>query len=159
MLERNFYSEFPLLVNYAARLLDGMDDAPAIACEAMRMVLSDPRSKSTVAFPRADIYKSATELSRRALKPHRWFHRRRSPGIALEGFPRQEAGRTLRKETMQRALAAMPFDARAVVLLRDYVRLSYDELSAVLGIPGRKLVHALDRGRAELGEIYDYIKF
>jgi DNA-directed RNA polymerase specialized sigma24 family protein len=53
----------------------------------------------------------------------------------------------------------MPLDARAAVLLRDFVRLSYEELSQVLDIPVRKLVHALDRSRAELGEIYDYIKF
>ena len=79
--------------------------------------------------------------------------------MVLEGFPRQEASRALRKDTIQRALAAMPLDARAAVLLRDFVRLSYEELSEVLDIPVRKLVHTLDRSRAELGEIYDYIKF
>jgi len=46
-----------------------------------------------------------------------------------------------------------------MVLLRDFVKLSYDELGDVVDIAPRKLVHALDRSRAELGEIYDYIKF
>src|ERR1700738_2228751 len=57
------------------------------------------------------------------------------------------------------ALTALPFDARAMVLLRDFVKLSYDELADVVDVAPRKLVHALDRSRAELGEIYDYIKF
>jgi hypothetical protein len=39
------------------------------------------------------------------------------------------------------------------------VRLSYDELTDVVDMAPRKLVHALDRSRAEFGEIYDYIKF
>ncbi len=158
-LEREFYADFPLLVNYVARLTDSMDDAPGIACEAMRLAFHDPRSHANQAFPRADIFRIATELSRRSLKPRRWFRRRRSTGVVLEGFPRQEASRALRKDTIQRALAAMPFEARAAVLLRDFVRLSYEELSEVLDIPVRKVVHALDRSRAELGEIYDYIKF
>ncbi len=59
----------------------------------------------------------------------------------------------------QRAITALPFEARVLVLLRDFVKLSYDELAEVVDIAPRKLVHALDRSRAELGEIYDYIKF
>ena len=46
-----------------------------------------------------------------------------------------------------------------MVLLRDFVKLSYDELAEVVDVAPRKLVHALDRSRAEFGEIYDYIKF
>jgi DNA-directed RNA polymerase specialized sigma24 family protein len=46
-----------------------------------------------------------------------------------------------------------------MVLLRDFAKLPYDELAEVVDVSPRKLVHALDRSRAELGEIYDYIKF
>jgi DNA-directed RNA polymerase specialized sigma24 family protein len=60
---------------------------------------------------------------------------------------------------VQRALTALPFDARAMILLRDFAKLSYDELADVVDVAPPKLVHALDRSRAELGEIYDYIKF
>ena len=79
--------------------------------------------------------------------------------VALDGFPQSEARRALRRDTVQRAVSALPFDARAMILLRDFAKLSYDELAEVVDIPPRKLVHALDRSRAELGEIYDYIKF
>lgn len=79
--------------------------------------------------------------------------------IDLPDFPQAEARRVLRRDTVQRALTAMPFEARAIVLLRDFVKLSYDELADVVEVSPPKLVHVLDRSRAELGEIYDYIKF
>ena len=79
--------------------------------------------------------------------------------MSLEDFPQSDARRALRRDTVQRALTALPFDARVVVLLRDFVKLSYDELADVVDMAPRKLVHTLDRSRAELGEIYDYIKF
>ena len=79
--------------------------------------------------------------------------------MTLEGFPQPEARRALRRDTVQRALTALPFEARAIVLLRDYAKLSYDELAEVVDIAPRKLVHAVDRSRAELKEIYEYIKF
>src|SRR5207245_10985360 len=137
-LEREFYADFPLLLSYWARLPYSMDHAPGIACEAMRLAFHDPRSHANQAFPRAEIYRIATELSRRSLKPRRWFRRRRSTGVVLEGFPRQEASRALRKDTIQRALAAMPLDARAALLLRRLVRLASGPLSAVLTMPVRQ---------------------
>ena len=108
---------------------------------------------------RADVFRAATELSRQALKPRRWFRRHRATLLSLDGFPQADTRRALRRDTVQRALTALPFEARTMVLLRDFVKLSYDELRDVVDIAPRKLVHALDRSRAELGEIYDYIKF
>src|SRR3984893_701631 len=99
------------------------------------------------------------ELSRLALRPKRWFRRQRAAQVTLEGFPQPEARRALRRDTVQRALTALPFEARAMVLLRDFVKLSYDELAEVVDVAPRKRVHALARSRAEFGEIYDYIKF
>jgi DNA-directed RNA polymerase specialized sigma24 family protein len=108
---------------------------------------------------RADVLRVATELSRQSLRPRRWFRRNRALQVTLEGFPQADARRALRRDTVQRALSALPFEARAMVLLRDFVKLSYDELAEVVDVAPRKLVHALDRSRAEFGEIYDYIKF
>jgi DNA-directed RNA polymerase specialized sigma24 family protein len=108
---------------------------------------------------RADVLRIATELSRQSLRPRRWFRRNRSLQVTLAGFPQAEARRALRRDTVQRALSALPFEARAMILLRDFVKLSYDELAEVVDVAPRKLVHALDRSRAEFGEIYDYIKF
>ena len=159
-MEREFYSDFPLVLNYVARLLDDIDGAAAITCAAFRQVAEGLRHRhSGEGLRRADVFRAATELSRTALRPRRWFRRQRAAQVSLEDFPQSDARRALRRDTVQRALTALPFDARVVVLLRDFVKLSYDELADVVDMAPRKLVHTLDRSRAELGEIYDYIKF
>ncbi len=156
-LERAFFSEFPLLANYIGRLVGSLDDAPAIACEAFRRVAG--RTPVLEQSLRVELYTVATELSRKVRRPRRWFRRTRMAPVELEDFPPPDARRAFRRDTVQRALAALPFEGRAIVLLRDLVKFSYEELELILGIPPRKLVHALDRGRAELTEIYAYIKF
>ncbi len=157
---REFYSDFPLVLNYVARLVDDIDAAAAITCAAFRQIADGLRYRPAAqALRRAEVFRAATELSRQSLRPHRWFRRHRSAQVSLEGFPQPEARRALRRDTVQRALTALPIEARAMILLRDFVKLSYDELGEVVDIPPRKLVHALDRSRAEFGEIYDYIKF
>jgi DNA-directed RNA polymerase specialized sigma24 family protein len=159
-VEREFYSDFPLVLNYVARLVDDVDAAPGITSAAFRQVVHGFRNRSgNDPVSRTQVLRAATELSRQALRPRRWFRRARSHQLALDGFPQSEARRALRRDTVQRAVSALPFDARAMILLRDFAKLSYDELAEVVDIPPRKLVHALDRSRAELGEIYDYIKF
>jgi len=159
-VEREFYSDFPQVLNYVARLLDDIDGATGITCAAFRQVADGLRHRSAAdGLRRAEVFRAATELSRQALRPRRWFRRRRANQLTLEGFPPPEARRALRRDTVQRAITALPFEARVVVLLRDFVKLSYDELGDVVDVAPRKLVHALDRSRAEFGEIYDYIKF
>jgi DNA-directed RNA polymerase specialized sigma24 family protein len=157
-LEREFSAQFPPLLNYVVRLTDDVEAAPAIACEAFRQGLQRA-GDLTQPGARAEVLRQATELSRQWLRPRRWFRRRPQTGLALSGFPEPDARRALRRDTVQRALSAMSFDGRAALLLREYLKLSYDELADVLGVPSRKLVHVLDRSRAEFAEIYDYIKF
>lgn len=158
-VERDFYSDFPLVLNYVARLIDDLDEATGIACQAFRQATSSNSKLELSGLSRIAVFRSATELSRQALRPRRWFRGRKRGGLVLDGFPQPEARRALRRDTVQRALTALPFEARAIVLLRDYVKLSYDELAEVMDIAPRKLVHAVDRSRAELKEIYEYIKF
>ncbi|MDQ6883135.1 MAG: hypothetical protein M3077_02685 [Candidatus Dormibacteraeota bacterium] len=158
-VERDFYSEFPLLVNYVARLIDDLDEAIGIACEAFRQAAQGKGAAVAQGLSRTNVFRTATELSRQALRPRRWFRRQRRDLIVLADFPQPEARRALRRDTMQRALTALPFEARAIILLRDYVKLPYDDLAEVVDIAPRKLVHAVDRSRAELKEIYEYIKF
>ena len=141
-LEREFSAQFPPLLNYVVRLVDDVEAAPTIACEAFRQGLQRT-GDLTQPGARAEILRQATELSRQWLRPRRWFRRRAQAGLALSGFPEPDARRALRRDTVQRALSAM----------------SFDELGEVLAIPPRKLVHVLDRSRAEFAEIYDYIKF
>ena len=159
-VDRAFYSDFPLVLNYVARLLDDIDGASGITCAAFRQVANGIRDRSAAdGLRRTDVFRAATELSRQALRPRRWFRRNHANPLTLEGFPQPEARRALRRDTVQRSVSALPFEARVIVLLRDFVKLSYDEVAEVVDIAPRKLVHALDRSRAELGEVYDYIKF
>lgn len=158
-VEREFYSDFPLVLNYVARLVDDPDQAAGLSCAAFAQVAEGMRQGRLDGLRRTDVFRAATELSRQALRPRRWFRRHRSTHVNLEGFPQPEARRALRRDTVQRALTALPLEARTLILLRDFARLSYEELADVVNIAPRKLVHALDRARAELGEIYDYIKF
>lgn len=157
-LERAFATDFPVLLNYVARLIDRIDDAGGIACETFREVAEQRRAPEPAGL-RAELFRVATNRCRDLLRPRRWFGRRSAGSLLLEGFPDADARKALRRDTVQRALAALAFEERATVLLRDFVHLSYPEVSDILGVPERKLVHALDRGRAELSEIYDYIKF
>jgi DNA-directed RNA polymerase specialized sigma24 family protein len=157
-VEREFSAQFPLILNYVVRLIDDVEAAPGIACEAFRQALQRTGDLSP-AGSRAEVVRQATELSRQWLRPRRWFRRRPQAALALTGFPEVDARRALRRDTVQRALSAMSFEGRAALLLREFLKLSYDELSEVLGVPSRKLVHVLDRSRAEFAEIYDYIKF
>src|SRR5437588_9678300 len=159
-VEREFYSDFPLVLNYVSRLMDDIDGAAAVSCAAFRQIADGLRHRPAgEGMRRADVLRVATELSRQSLRPRRWFRRNRALQVTLDGFPQADARRALRRDTVQRALSALPFEARAMVLLRDFVKLSYEEVGDVVDIAPRKLVHALDRSRAELGEIYDYIKF
>ena len=157
---RAFESDFQTVLDYAARLTDRIDDAPGIACAAFRQVAERPPA-STSENIRAEVLRVATRLSHDLIRPRHWFTFRRRPNfdLILEGFPDAEARRALRRDTLQRALMALPFEDRAVILLRDFLKLSYEEIEQVTGISPRKLVHALDRSRADLSEIYDYIKF
>lgn len=157
---RAFESDFQAVLDYAARLTDRIDDAPGIVCAAFRQV-AERQPAAASGNLRAEVLKVATRLSHSLIRPRRWFSFRPRPhfDLILEGFPDAEARRALRRDTLQRALMALPFEDRAVILLRDYLKLSYEEISQITGIVPRKLVHALDRSRADLSEIYDYIKF
>lgn len=159
-VEREFYSDFPLVLNYVARLVDDIDGAAGITCAAFRQVTDALRQREGAGgIRRTDVFRAATELSRQSLRPRRWFQRRRRDHVELDGFPEPEARRVLRRDTVQRAVGALSFESRVMILLRDFAKLSYDEIAEVVDVPSRKIVHAMDRSRAELAEIYAYIKF
>src|SRR6266550_7633557 len=75
-VERGFYSDFPLVLNYVARLIDDIDGAAAITCAAFRQVADGLRQRpNDEGLRRADVFRGATELSRSVLRPRRWFRR------------------------------------------------------------------------------------
>src|SRR5207244_4551102 len=112
-LEREFYSDFPLVLDYVARLVDDIDGAVAITCAAFRQVADSLRHRPAgQGLQRIDVFRAATELSRQALKPRRWFRRHHITQLSLDGFPQSEARRALRRDPVHRALTALPFEAR-----------------------------------------------
>src|SRR5437879_2703735 len=85
-VEREFYSDFPLILNYVARLMDDIDGAAAVTCAAFRQVADGLRHRPTgEGMQRADVLRVATELSRQSLRPRRWFRRNRALQVTLEG--------------------------------------------------------------------------
>src|SRR5437773_12544638 len=95
-VEREFYSDFPLVLNYVGRLVDEIDSAVSITCAAFRQVGDSLRHRPTrEGLRRADVFRAATELSRPALKPRRWFRRHRATHVRPGGVPPAEARRAL----------------------------------------------------------------
>lgn len=81
--------------------------------------------------------------------------KRRGPHVTIDGLaeepggePRQEAG--LHYADVVRALAALPEDQRAVLLLVGVEDMAYAEAAGVLGIPIGTVMSRLSRGRAQL---------
>src|ERR1700737_1359709 len=106
-VEREFYSDFPLVFNYVARLLDDIDGAAAITCAAFRQVADGLRQRpDSEGLKRASVFRAATALSLSVLRARRWFRRQRTAQVSLEDFPQAEARRALRRDTVQRALTA-----------------------------------------------------
>jgi len=72
-LEREFSAQFPPLLNYVVRLVDDVEAAPTIACEAFRQGLQRT-GDLTQPGARAEILRQATELS--AAFEERYAHSR-----------------------------------------------------------------------------------
>src|SRR2546430_15641784 len=108
-VEREFYSDFPLVLNYVGRLVDDIDGAVSITCAAFRQVGDSLRHRPTrEGLRRADVFRAAPQPSRQALKPPRWVRRPPATPNRLEGFPQAEARRALPRHTVQRAPTALP---------------------------------------------------
>jgi RNA polymerase sigma-70 factor, ECF subfamily len=66
--------------------------------------------------------------------------------------PEQRLERLERQRLVWRELAALPEDAREIIVLRDYRDLTYAEIAAVLEVPLGTVMSRLHRARARLGE-------
>jgi RNA polymerase sigma-70 factor (ECF subfamily) len=64
--------------------------------------------------------------------------------------PEQELLRAAERETVHRALAALPIEFRETVVLRELEGLSYREIAAVVDVPLGTVMSRLARGRALL---------
>jgi RNA polymerase sigma-70 factor (ECF subfamily) len=76
-----------------------------------------------------------------------------SPALATVGGPYEAAMSTERRAQIQAALVRLSPDHRAVVVLRHFVGLSYDEMGDALGVPSKTVKSRLHSARQRLGEL------
>ncbi len=155
--EAFFFDRFSSVFNYLARLSGDVNLAERLSPEAFRVLRKTMGSKP---HEHADVhlYRVATELARerRAVGP--WRRRGSVDGrhaVALDATLLQP----LKRNTVQRALEALPFAQRALLLLRDYIGLSYTQISGALLVPEKQVAQRLEEARAEYCQVYAYIKF
>ena len=112
--------------------------------------------------PRALLYLLATARARDYLRKgdkqplwQRLFGRPAEPAVVFT----VDDVTGLDSDTSQRALGTLEFGARAILLLRDYCGLSYDEVARAAGTGRTSVARDLDRARHEFKQAYDYIRF
>jgi len=154
-----------MVFNLAARLLGDAEEARDLAQEVFLQVyrtLGRFEGRSTL---KTWIYRIVVNQCRYR---QRWWRRRRRertcpiedltpadeaflaqrPG-GIEG-PEERLQRRERSRMVQRALLALSFDHRAVLLLREIEGLSCDEIATALSLPGGTVKSRLSRARDAL---------
>src|SRR2546423_15354514 len=91
-VEREFYSDFPLVLNYVGRLVDDIDGAVSITCAAFRQVGDSLRHRPTrEGLRRGDEIRAATAINPPAQKPRRWVRLHPVTPIRHASLPQSEA--------------------------------------------------------------------
>ena len=76
-----------------------------------------------------------------------------TPVLATSGGPFESAVSSERQAQVQAALLQLTPEYRAVVVLRHFAGLSYDEMADALGVPAKTVKSRLYSGRQRLGEL------
>ena len=153
------------LVNYLARLCGSEATALDLAQETFVRIYEARARYDTRGKFATWLYTIAGNLARNA---HRW--QQRHPTVSLE-TPTDETGGTLganlpdlkatpdanadtheRAQAVRAALAELPEDQRAIVLLSEYEDRSHGEIAAVLGCTAKAVETRLYRARQTLRE-------
>lgn len=137
----------------AFQILDNVDDAADAVQDALTQALSRP---------------NAFDARKGALKP--WFLRivrnrcidmlrRKRPTeetvaelIHTGAGPQETLENRQRVRALNRALASLPLEQRQIIVLRDYLDLSYAEIADILDIAKGTVMSRLHRARLALGE-------
>jgi RNA polymerase sigma-70 factor (ECF subfamily) len=87
------------------------------------------------------------------LKRSRRSHEEVTPDLAGDTTPLDALEAAERRKCVQRALLDLPVDYRAVVVLRHFGELSYDDIAGTLGIPAKTVKSRLYSARQRLSEL------
>ena len=140
----------------AIQILGNVDDAADAVHDAFATALAKP---------------GAYDERKGPLKP--WFmrvvrnrcldmlRRRRSGSLPVEELidpatgPEEATGEAQRSGAIRNALAELAGDKREIIVLRDYLDLSYAEIAVVLGVAQGTVMSRLHRARLALKEALD----
>lgn len=150
-----------LVFNLAARLLGDLEEARDVSQEVFLQVfrtLSGFQGRSSF---KTWIYRIAVNQCHN--RRRWWKRRRRGQQVSLEVLapadearlgspcaPDQEYERGERSRDVQRALQAVPFAQRTVLLLREVEGLSCEQVAEALGVPVGTVKSRLSRAREAL---------
>jgi RNA polymerase sigma-70 factor (ECF subfamily) len=153
-LEALLRRHYDRLYSLCRRLTGNDSDAQDATQEAMIAIVRgierfDARSAFTTWVYRVATNAALDELRRRRRRPE--------PGLPAVARAEPPEGGVLDERVAARldidaALAALPAEFRAPVVLRDLCTLSYDEIAQVLDIPPGTVRSRIARGRAALAE-------
>lgn len=142
LLRRHYDRIFAVCRRLTSSDADGADAAQDALVSIVRSLGSfDGTAKFSTWAYRVAVNASFDELRRR---------RRRALGTQVETGVPDTTEHVATRVDVDAALAALPPDFRAPVVLRDMCGLDYAEIAEVLGIPGGTVRSRIARGRAAL---------
>ncbi|NLF49637.1 MAG: sigma-70 family RNA polymerase sigma factor [Leptolinea sp.] len=160
--DRNAYGElaarcYPAVVRVVYRLCGDAQLAEDAAQEAfIRAWTKLPGYQSKAPFCRW-VYRIAVNIALDVLrrKPHDSLDEDSYANQLAGSSPDPEAVYIEREQSdrVQKAIRALPEGARAVLVLREYGGLSYDEISSTLDIPAGTVMSRLNYARTRLREM------
>jgi RNA polymerase sigma-70 factor (ECF subfamily) len=147
LLRRHYDRVYAICRRVTGSDADALDATQEAMLGIVRGLASyDNRAKFSTWTYRVAVNASLDELRRRRRRPE--------PGLPDWHDPTDPApsaaDRLADREELEAALAALPDDFRAAVVLRDLGDLSYAEIAEALGIPDGTVRSRIARGRAAL---------
>ena len=147
------------LVTYATHLIGDADDAVEFVAGGVYHAARYPPARLQ-ADGQAALYRAVTRACRNEQRfppqghgPARLFRRRR-PAFAAE----IHADAAARMNTVKRALAAVPFDRRSALLMRDLSKLTYRQMATALECSPEAAARLLAAARRQFGSVYREIR-
>ena len=143
-----------VLFTVAARMLGNRDDAADATQNAFVRVYQhlgsyDPRHRFY-----SWIYRILVNECLNVLRRRRNANEPAETQVDLSGGPLEALQASERRRHVQRALLALPPELRAVIVLRHYAGLSYEEIGeAVGGLPVKTVKSRLYTARQRLGQL------